>query len=83
VVVLLVGGCRRRYSSEKSDGKRHSGSWDTRTSLSSTSKRGGMVQAAGAKAVAAAAGSRPYLDILSPQPPAMDSLCAHSAVHPP
>jgi hypothetical protein len=55
VVVVLVGAT----ASEKSDGKRHSGSWGTRTSLLSTSKRGGMVQAAGAKAVAAAAGSRP------------------------
>ena len=68
MVVVLVGGCRRRYSSEKSDGKRHSGSWGTRTSLSSTGKRGGMVQAAGAKAVAAAAGVQDHLDSHRPQP---------------
>jgi hypothetical protein len=55
---------------------------DQLTSLSSTCKRGGMAQAAGAKAVAAAAGSKVQKTALIST--AMDKgLCIHSAVHPP
>ena len=62
IVMSVVMGCRRRCSSGRSGRKQHSGGWGTRISLSSTGKKEDMPQAAGAKAVAAAAGVQDHLD---------------------
>lgn len=61
-MVVVEMGCRRRCSSGRSGRKQHSGGWGTRISLSSTGKKEDMPQAAGAKAVAAAAGVQDHLD---------------------